>query len=178
MAEQFRETARKLQSQSDKFEEEADDRPPEIADPLEAASRQWHEQSQVFKGLADQVTAKARAISTTANSIFDQGGVSVVEQDGRTIIKKDGKTLVDVPSKNRDRSSRSGSSGEPAVPIVFIVFLFLFLIVKTIMGPINRRRGSLPAGAAAGPGLSAADSATLQKIHRTLGQMERRVEAL
>ena len=113
---------------------------------------------------------------------FSAGDATVTDQDGRTVIKQGDKVIVDVPSKNRDRSSRSDSSSHNsdglAVPIVFIVFLFLFLIVKAIMGPIHQRRRADGSGVTAGPGLSAADSATLQKIHRTLGQMERRVEAL
>ena len=114
---------------------------------------------------------------------FSADEATVTDKDGRTIVRQGDKVMVDVPSKDPSRTAtahpnRGPTDNDIAVPIVFIVFLFLFLIVKTIMGPINRRRAASLAGAAAGPGLSAADSATLQKIHRTLGQMERRVEAL
>lgn len=63
------------------------------------------------------------------------------------------------------------------VPIVAIVFTFLWLIVKTLMAPFTARaaRGAPPAGAA---GLSEEEHAILEKLQRTIVQMEDRVEAL
>lgn len=70
------------------------------------------------------------------------------------------------------------ASGEiEAVPIVAIVFTFLWLIVKALMAPFAARtaKGGLPAGAA---GLSEEEHAILEKLQRTIVQMEDRVEAL
>ena len=63
-----------------------------------------------------------------------------------------------------------------AVPIVAIVFTFIWLIVKAIMAPLtdrNKRAQSAPVG-----GLSDEEMAILEKLQRTLSQMESRVEAL
>ncbi len=63
-----------------------------------------------------------------------------------------------------------------AVPIVAIVFTFIWLIVKAIMAPLTdraKRAQSAPAG-----GLSDDEAAILEKLQRTLSQMESRVESL
>ena len=63
-----------------------------------------------------------------------------------------------------------------AVPIVAIVFIFIWLIVKAIMAPLtdrNRRAQNAPGG-----GLSDEEIVILEKLQRTLSQMESRVEAL
>ena len=65
-----------------------------------------------------------------------------------------------------------------AVPIVAIVFTFLYLIAKTIMAPFNNRNRHLMPTMAGGGGLTQEEVAVLQKIQRTLSQMESRVEAL
>ena len=64
-----------------------------------------------------------------------------------------------------------------AVPIVAIVFTFIWLIVKAIMAPLTERNKRAPA-ALAGGGLSDEETAILEKLQRTLSQMENRVEAL
>ena len=64
-----------------------------------------------------------------------------------------------------------------AVPIVAIVFTFIWLIVKAIMAPLTERNKRLPS-APAGGGLSDEETAILEKLQRTLSQMESRVEAL
>ncbi len=194
VAAQWSDMSRSWQSQADRFTTDAErqaPRFPELANQFRAASRQWHEQALNAKAQADQILAKAREARTDGRSGFKwmpsgSESYSITENDGHTIIKQGDNVIVDVPSKSRSRSGSSGQdhglSDNAAVPIVFIVFLFSFLIIKAIMGPVHARRAgrNLPAGipGAAGSGLSAADSATLQKIHRTLGQMERRVEAL
>ena len=64
-----------------------------------------------------------------------------------------------------------------AVPIVAIVFTFLWLIVKALMAPFTARatKGLPPPPAG---GLSDQEHAVLEKLQRTLSQMEDRVEAL
>ena len=63
-----------------------------------------------------------------------------------------------------------------AVPIVAIVFTFIWLIVKAIMAPLTERNKRPPA--AGSGGLSDEETAILEKLQRTLSQMESRVEAL
>ena len=62
-----------------------------------------------------------------------------------------------------------------AIPIVAIVFTFAWLIVKAIMRPFSER---ILNGRATPGGLSAEDQAVLARLHRTLTQMEARVDAL
>ena len=64
-----------------------------------------------------------------------------------------------------------------AVPIVAIVFTFIWLIVKAIMAPLTERN-KRPQAASGGGGLSDEEMAILEKLQRTLSQMESRVEAL
>lgn len=67
-----------------------------------------------------------------------------------------------------------------AVPICAIVFTFIYLIIKAIMAPFTQR-ARLAAKQAAngnGGGLTQEEVAVLQKLQRTLSQMESRVEAL
>ena len=64
-----------------------------------------------------------------------------------------------------------------AVPIVAIVFTFIWLIVKAIMAPLTERNKRPPAAPGSG-GLSDEEMAILEKLQRTLSQMESRVEAL
>ncbi len=73
----------------------------------------------------------------------------------------------------------SSSHGDEflAIPIVAIVFTFLWLIVKALMAPFTARAGK---GAPVGQtgGLTEEEHLILDKLQRTLGQMEDRVEAL
>ncbi len=67
-----------------------------------------------------------------------------------------------------------------AVPICAIVFTFIYLIIKAIMAPFTQRakdRRGMPQGNGGG-GLTQEEIAVLQKLQRTLSQMESRVEAL
>jgi ribonuclease PH len=64
-----------------------------------------------------------------------------------------------------------------AVPIVAIVFTFLWLMVKAIMAPFTERTRQRMRAEQAG-GLTQEEAALLEKLHRTLVQMERRVESL
>ena len=68
-----------------------------------------------------------------------------------------------------------------AVPICAIVFTFIYLIIKTVMAPFTQRAKSghnpFPPPGSRG-GLSDEETAVLQKLQRTLSQMESRVEAL
>ena len=64
-----------------------------------------------------------------------------------------------------------------AVPIVAIVFTFIWLIVKAIMAPLTERN-KRPQVASGSGGLSDEEMAILEKLQRTLSQMESRVEAL
>ena len=63
-----------------------------------------------------------------------------------------------------------------AVPIVAIVFTFIWLIVKAIMAPLTERNKRPQT--VSGGGLSDEEMAILEKLQRTLSQMESRVEAL
>ncbi len=65
-----------------------------------------------------------------------------------------------------------------AIPIVAIVFTFLYLIVRALMAPFTNRnkRGAQPPVVM--EGLSAEEAALLEKLQRTLVQMENRVESL
>ena len=63
-----------------------------------------------------------------------------------------------------------------AVPIVAIVFVFIWLIVKAIMAPLTERNKRPPTVSSGG--LSDEETAILEKLQRTLSQMESRVEAL
>ncbi len=64
-----------------------------------------------------------------------------------------------------------------AIPIVAIVFTFLWLIVKALMAPFTARAAKAPPPISTG-GLSDEENAVLEKLQRTLTQMEDRVEAL
>lgn len=63
------------------------------------------------------------------------------------------------------------------MPIVAIVFTFIWLIIKAIMAPITERSKRPQAAPGAG-GLGEEEAAILEKLQRTLSQMESRVEAL
>ena len=71
-------------------------------------------------------------------------------------------------------------SDGPVAPvlIVGIVFTFIYLIVKAVVNSYNRNRQAPPPPANYGGGLSQEEVAILQKLQRTLSQMESRVEAL
>lgn len=73
----------------------------------------------------------------------------------------------------------SGGSEFLAVPICAIVFTFIYLIIKAIMAPFTQRaRYAKQAAGGNGGGLTQEEVAVLQKLQRTLSQMESRVEAL
>ncbi len=65
-----------------------------------------------------------------------------------------------------------------AVPICAIVFTFAYLTVKAIMAPFTQRARAARAMPPGGGGLTQEEVAVLQKLQRTLVQMESRVEAL
>ena len=71
----------------------------------------------------------------------------------------------------------SNGDGALAIPIVAIVFTFIWLIVKAIMAPFHNKN-RVAGQAVSGGGLSEEEIAILQKLQRTLSQMESRVEAL
>ena len=64
-----------------------------------------------------------------------------------------------------------------AVPIVAIVFTFIWLIIKAIMAPLTER-SKRPQPAASAGGLTEDELVVLEKLQRTLAQMESRVESL
>ncbi len=64
-----------------------------------------------------------------------------------------------------------------AVPIVAIVFTFIWLIIRAIMAPITER-SKRPQAAPATGGLTEDEMIILEKLQRTLTQMESRVESL
>lgn len=94
---------------------------------------------------------------------------------------QDGITIDLGGSRRRSSDSSHNSASGEVVPIVFFVFLFLYLIVRAIMAPFSRKnRGvqSSQPGNFAGGGFSQEEVALIQKMQRTLNQMETRVEAL
>ena len=104
--------------------------------------------------------------------VVEDGTVSTGSSSsgGTTIISKDG--TVTHKHSNGDEAL--------AIPIVAIVFTFIWLITKAIMAPFSQRSRQtqqVPMGNMGG-GLSEEEVAILQKLQRTLSQMESRVEAL
>ena len=75
-------------------------------------------------------------------------------------------------------SSHSGGDGFEVVPIVAIVFTFLWLIVKALMAPFTSRAGKAPPPVQQSGGLTDEEHMILEKLQRTLAQMEDRVESL
>ena len=65
---------------------------------------------------------------------------------------------------------------DATVPVVAIVFTFIWLIIKAIMAPITER--CKRAQVTSSGGLSEEELAILEKLQRTLAQMESRVESL
>ena len=59
-----------------------------------------------------------------------------------------------------------------------IVFTFLYLIVRALMAPFTNRNKRGAQGPVIMEGLSAEEAALLEKLQRTLAQMESRVESL
>ena len=92
---------------------------------------------------------------------------------GEASIQADPKT----GSVNVHKHSSDGDSAFIAVPIVAIVFTFIYLIVKAVMAPFNNRSRHAPPMSSGG-GLTEEEVAVLQKLQRTLVQMESRVESL
>ena len=72
----------------------------------------------------------------------------------------------------------SGGSEFLAVPICAIVFTFIYLIIKAIMAPFTQRARNAKQVPGGSGGLTQEEVAVLQKLQRTLSQMESRVEAL
>ena len=64
-----------------------------------------------------------------------------------------------------------------AVPIVAIVFTFIWLIIKALMAPFIERSRRQTILASSG-GLTDEEHAVLEKLQRTIVNMERRVESL
>lgn len=69
------------------------------------------------------------------------------------------------------------SDAVDVIPVVAIVFTFIWLIVKAIMAPFTERIRARTRAEQVG-GLTQEEAALLEKLHRTLVQMERRVESL
>ncbi len=102
--------------------------------------------------------------------VVEDGTVSTGSSSsgGTTIIGKDG--TVTHKHSNGDEAL--------AIPIVAIVFTFIWLITKAIMAPFSHRVRQAQHTPAGGSGLSEEEVAILQRLQRTLSQMESRVEAL
>lgn len=79
-------------------------------------------------------------------------------------------------ARHHEKSSKSDDTVFAAIPIVAIVFTFLYLIVRALMAPFsNRRNRGTPPSAG---GFSDEEIAIVDKLQRTLAQMENRVESL
>ncbi len=87
-------------------------------------------------------------------------------------VSKDGTTL------HITKDSSDSSGGFETVPICAIVFTFIYLIIKAIMAPFTQRAKYARAMPQGGGGLTQEEVAVLQKLQRTLSQMESRVESL
>ncbi len=90
-----------------------------------------------------------------------------------------GKAILDGASSRSTVTVHSSGVPFEVVPITAIVFTFIYLIIKAIMAPFTQRARygrQVPGGS--GGGLTQEEVAVLQKIQRTLSQMESRVEAL
>ena len=109
--------------------------------------------------------AVAAKDSADADEDHDDEGSSTVH------IKENGKSIVVQRSKSHD----DGIPGV-AIPIVAITFTFLYLIVRALMAPFTSRRNRGPQVTVAG--LSEEEAVLLEKLQRTLAQMENRVESL
>ena len=81
------------------------------------------------------------------------------------------------PTPKSKHHSDDGDNDFLAVPLAAIVFTFLYLIVKAIMAPFHNKN-QIAGQKNSGGGLTQEEVAVLQKLQRTLVQMESRVEAL
>ena len=134
-----------------------------------------------LRAIAAQLKAKARAMAAA-----DARQTNVqVKEDADNDNDSDGADKVTINNGTKSivvHHSKSKSSGDDtvlqAVPIVAIVFTFLYLIVRALMAPFTSRnkRGAQPQVVM--EGLSAEEAAILEKLQRTLAQMESRVESL
>ena len=88
-------------------------------------------------------------------------------------VSKDGVVVV------KHKKSQGDDIPAVVVPCVAIFFVFSYLIVRALMAPFSNRnrRGAQPPPVVMG-GLSAEETALLEKLQRTLTQMESRVESL
>ncbi len=112
-------------------------------------------------------------------------GVRVIQLIGdaptpKTARSESDGTTTEIDAANAKVTVHKHSNGDEflAVPICAIVFTFIYLIIKAIMAPFTQRAKyarSIPQG---GGGLTQEEIAVLQKLQRTLSQMESRVEAL
>ena len=82
--------------------------------------------------------------------------------------------------RRRKASSGDGDTVFAAIPIVAIVFTFLYLIVRALMAPFTNRnkQRAMPFPPAGGSGITEEEAALMEKLQRTLAQMESRVESL
>ena len=119
------------------------------------------------------------------------GSITVHKADGsRVDINSDGTqddsdesstATVSHPSASAKRHHDSGDLDGTVVPIVAIVFVFLWLIVKALMAPFTQKAGKraqMPGPTAVAGGLTDEEQAILERLQRTIGQMERRIESL
>ncbi len=81
------------------------------------------------------------------------------------------------PPSSGKHHADDGDNDFLAVPLAAIVFTFLYLIVKAIMAPFHNKN-QIAGQKNSGGGLTQEEVAVLQKLQRTLSQMESRVEAL
>ena len=99
--------------------------------------------------------------------------------DGTPSIDSDSSegTTISIDKSGTVIHKHSNGDEVLAIPIVAIVFTFIWLIAKAIMAPFTQRARQAQQVQASG-GLSEEEVAILQKLQRTLSQMESRVEAL
>lgn len=96
-----------------------------------------------------------------------------VASDGSVSVDEDNESIQAAAPKHRSSSSHSDGGNGDTVAIVFIVFVFGYLMVKLIVNAFTRNGGK-----GQGHRLSAEEQATVEKLQRTLAQMESRVESL
>lgn len=116
-----------------------------------------------------QITLYKADSSPAASPAAPRHSRVIVAKDGDVSIDNDTESIQAAPPKRS--SSHSDSGGGDTVAIVFIVFVFGYLMVKAIVNAFARNNGK-------GQRLSAEEQATMEKLQRTLAQMESRVESL
>ena len=137
-----------------------------------------------------EVRAQVDATFKALHALVDQAhaatdtALAEVQAKQNAKVKEDGDDSSDVTINNGTKSivvhhGKSGGEDIPTavIPIVAIFFVFSYLIIKALMAPFTNRHKRVVEVPVPG-GLSEEEAAILEKLQRTLIQMESRVESL